>query len=426
MALDDPVWDIAKDLGFLMPDVVAAEAVEADFVSVCELLVTGATGDEVHPTEPSKPKRKRKPVPRGRRKPHEAQQRQAILDLQIEVEMLQDKLELVKYSVALGKPMTKWQTLAQRQRNEARLLRLEQQELRAAVELNRSFIDKMMTQFRKKPCLQQEGLGAEWQVYRLPAERLSRHAAIHAIAKRQRARKDSAFIMAGLYNQSDNLLRVRLAAHSTPNAVDYEVSAHLTLQAPYYVVGQALWETYSRKNISNAPLSMEVIQERIDDSTVYERLTDTRHGIASHAYTIRKFFREKDEHVIVLRSVLEDALTPTMACGIVKNESVWLTVEPLDNASCRLKYLVKLVFDAADNPLSKSMIEGIYQSPEAVQMDLALTEENLFASPTFIPHKIRQLPGYEAFVNRSIQLKSDLRETLFGAMRAFQRTRLVA
>ncbi|KAG9407435.1 hypothetical protein AC1031_002157 [Aphanomyces cochlioides] len=117
-----------------------------------------------------------------------------------------------------------------------------------------------------------------------------------------------------------------------------------------------------------------------------------------------------------------------MACGIVKNESVWLTVEPLDNASCRLKYLVKLVFDAADNPLpsSKSMIEAIYQSPEAVQMDQALTEENLFASPTYIPHKIRQLPGYEAFVNRSIQLKSDLRETLFGAMRDFQRTRLVA
>ncbi|KAG9407434.1 hypothetical protein AC1031_002156 [Aphanomyces cochlioides] len=154
MALDDAVWDIAKDLGFLNPDVVAGDAVEADFVSVCELLVTGATGDEVHPRETSKPKRKRKPPPRGRRKPHEAQQRQAILDLQNEVETLEGKLELAKYSVALRKPMTMWQTLAQRQRNEARLLRLEQQELRAAVELNRSFIDKMITQYRKKPRLQ--------------------------------------------------------------------------------------------------------------------------------------------------------------------------------------------------------------------------------------------------------------------------------
>ncbi|CAK4108247.1 unnamed protein product [Aphanomyces euteiches] len=262
----DEGWDVEADLGFLLPDFTVAEA---DFSAVCDLL---ATGDNGRVTTTPKPKRKRKPAPRV---PYEAQQRQAILNLRTEIKVLEDQVEHSKCAVALQKPATPWEALALRQRLEARRVLQEHQELRAAVELNRSYIDKMIALYRKTP-RQQEHLAADWQVYRLPAELIPRRAAIQAIAERQHARKDSAYIMAGLINQAENLLRVRFINRSSPDVVHYEESTHSILPAPHDVVSRAIWHVYSRQEMPRTSNATQVVREWVDDHTLYERLTESR------------------------------------------------------------------------------------------------------------------------------------------------------
>ncbi|CAK4603539.1 unnamed protein product [Aphanomyces euteiches] len=395
----DEGWDVEADLGFLLPDFTVAEA---DFSAVCDLL---ATGDNGRVTTTPKPKRKRKPAPRV---PYEAQQRQAILNLRTEIKVLEDQVEHSKCAVALQKPATPWEALALRQRLEARRVLQEHQELRAAVELNRSYIDKMIALYRKTP-RQQEHLAADWQVYRLPAELIPRRAAIQAIAERQHARKDSAYIMAGLINQAENLLRVRFINRSSPDVVHYEESTHSILPAPHDVVSRAIWHVYSRQEMPRTSNATQVFANGLTT-------TLSTNGSLNPAGRREPFLCHSQ------RSELEDASIPAMASGVVINESVWFTVEPVGTSMCRLKYLVRLVFDANNSPIGKfeSSIDVSAQSLDAVKLDQTLSDSSLFASPSYIPQAIQHFPGFAPFVYQSIQLKAALRATVFGAMREFQ------
>ncbi|CAK4584021.1 unnamed protein product, partial [Aphanomyces euteiches] len=74
------------------------------------------------------------------------------------------------------------------------------------------------------------------------------------------------------------------------------------------------------------------IHERLDANTVYERFTETHQGITVHANTVRKVYVTDEEHVVVVRSVLEDELSPQLSTGVLEEQSAWFGLENLEKS----------------------------------------------------------------------------------------------
>ncbi|KAG9407550.1 hypothetical protein AC1031_002262 [Aphanomyces cochlioides] len=64
---------------------------------------------------------------------------------------------------------------------------------------------------------------------------------------------------------------------------------------------------------------------------------------------IRKLYRLPDKHIVVLRSVLDDALVPRMSTDGVENKWAWAQVARLDDNQCRLTLLVQVKLDHNGN-----------------------------------------------------------------------------
>ncbi|KAG9407440.1 hypothetical protein AC1031_002161 [Aphanomyces cochlioides] len=105
--------------------------------------------------------------------------------------------------------------------------------------------------------------------------------------------------MAGLIN---HLLRAQLVKHTSLHVVNYEIASHLQLPAPFEQVSRATWEVFSLEEIPHLSPSAQEVHEQIDDFTIYKRFIDTSQGAGSLAYTVRKLFQHKDEHLIVVQA----------------------------------------------------------------------------------------------------------------------------
>ncbi|KAH9182498.1 hypothetical protein AeNC1_015527, partial [Aphanomyces euteiches] len=256
-------------------------------------------------------------------------------------------------------------------------------------------------------------------------EQSQRHRAIHGIADRQRARKSTEYINADLVTQSENIVRVRPVVHAKAQAVKYEVVSYIRLPAPCAAVSRALWQVYAAGDKTPpSSSSAQVIREQVDEHTIYERFTDTRDGVTSYACTVRKYFADDHEHLIVLQSVLEDEMHPHMASGAVENESVWVAIEPLDDLSCCVKLLVHLIFDASTYPSGKydRSIEAITESLGDVKLEEKIPPDGFFVTGILIPQAVDKFPGYASFVSRRIQLKAALRRAVYEKVRDFQQS----
>ncbi|CAK4074677.1 unnamed protein product [Aphanomyces euteiches] len=412
-------WDITADLDFLLPGVAEFEA---DLAFVCDLITAEPATEVVEPSKPP-PQTKRTPNSLRRRKQRQPSQRELILQLQKQVGELEDQLKDAKYEASSGDKESKWETLARRQRNQARKALQEQHELQDAVESNGSFIGKLVTLLRKRP-RHQEDLVKDWQVYRLPAEPTERRATIHVIAEQQRARKNTEFIVSGLSHRTENILRVRPIVHATAQAVKYEVTSYVKLPAPCAVVSRAIWQVYANENIPQSSATAQVVHEHVDDHTIYERFTETRDGVTSYGCTVEKYFTDDKEHLLILQSVVEDELQPHMSSGAVENESVWTSIEPLDECSCCVKLLVHLIFSAGTYPsgMYDRSIEAITESLGDVQLEEKIPQDGLFINRLHIPQAVDKFPGYASFASRRIQLKAALRKAVYQSVQDYQQS----
>ncbi|CAK4143105.1 unnamed protein product [Aphanomyces euteiches] len=406
-------WDIAADLAFLLP---AVDDVDADLLAVCDM-ITAEHGQRGNKAETATTKRKR---------PSQAKiHQQTIAGIKSKIRELEDQLQEVKNAKALSTCGGKWILIDRNLQLEAHRALQEKQELQYSIAFNRSYINRLVALVRKRPRVQ-EALVKDWHLFKLPVDPTQRRAAIHAIAEQQRDRKQSQFIISGLINQSQNVLRVRPVLYS--RAVKYEVVNYATLPAPHYIVSRALWRVFSSpwKRTIQRSSSTEAILERLDAHTVYERFAETQDGVTSYSCNVRKLFINEPEHLIVYQSVLDDETIPHMSSGAVENESVWISIEPLDDFNCRVKHLVNLIFDADVFPTGKgdTSIEAITKSLGRVKFEQAIPHQDLFVMPrSEIPHALDKFPGFAAIVARRIQFKATLRKAICDAISVFNKTR---
>ncbi|KAH9067129.1 hypothetical protein Ae201684P_021296 [Aphanomyces euteiches] len=146
------------------------------------------------------------------------------------------------------------------------------------------------------------------------------------------------YINAGLIDETRDLFRLR--------GFQCTMTSQAMIPVPCAVVSKALWQMYSGNKFEFMSDTSQVIHERLDANTVYERFTETHQGITVHANTVRKVYVTDEEHVVVVRSVLEDELSPQLSTGVLEEQSAWITIVRLDEATCRVTVDRKLNFQS--------------------------------------------------------------------------------
>ncbi|KAF0694507.1 Aste57867_14623 [Aphanomyces stellatus] len=438
---DGAAWDVARDLPFLIASDVE---LQTELAELCDLMDETSPATLASPEEDSsKPKRRRKPsaAPAGARNQHQARVRQDILDLREEVERLVKELDdaMEKSLLQRSADVPPWRKLAKMQEGYASKALQENRRLRAAVNEQGSFIGKMTKVMRKKPRLDGVDEAAAWCDYKLAAQQSLREIGIHAIADRQFRCTDTVFLNAGLVGREDNCFSVGPLHSSDTSVVVFQVRSHVKLAAPCRVVSRAVWQV----NSGDMPLPMStrasVNIERLDEYTVYEQFAETNaNGIVSYANTVRKLYTDDGAaHVMVWRSVLEDALVPHMSKGAVDDECGWVVVTPIDDESCWESFVVHIRIDPStfpSPPSARHLVNTTNDDDEARIDDIAAlvrqltVEEAPPALGKFIPPDNRTaielgLPLYAPFFERGYQFERTVKAAVNHAIDSYQRSR---
>ncbi|CAK4641551.1 hypothetical protein AeMF1_002103 [Aphanomyces euteiches] len=414
-------WDVETDLQCLF---AADEDLQADLAVLCDLLTN--TQEESAATSPQQPSRKRKGAPaKEGRASYDFRQRQKISELQQEVQTLKDKLDNAKKNAPVR--TTGWEQLAREQRHEARQVLQEHEELREAVDSTNSFISKLTSLLRKKPRLLQDASSEDWRMYKLVAHESMRYAAIHAIADRQYIRKNATFINAGLFGLEENVFRMGPLASPTSLDVQFEFVNRVKLPAPFHVVSQAVWQVFNGEKTPPASALAHVVLEKLDDFTVYKRFQETRDGVTSHANIVRKYFVDDHEHVIVWRSMLEDALTPQMINGAVEDESGWIVLECIDESHCWFTMVLHPRIQAsAIRSTTPEVIHAITSSIQQIHIGDSCSRSDHDEAAAVAAAKKKKgckpdlMRGFDPFQDRGMQFKRTLETTVNAAVHAFQ------
>ncbi|CAK4142159.1 unnamed protein product [Aphanomyces euteiches] len=285
----------------------------------------------------------------------------------IEIQELRRQVDILKVRLldaqqtATGKPnMGVWERAARDQIYAYSKSLNENELLRADIQRNAAFIEEIA-----------DVSSEEWRTYKLAAHALLRIAAIHAIAGHQYDMLETAFIKAGLVDRQDEIIQ------QADGSIIPERVYHVTLAAPFRLIGAAVWKVFNGGYSMPIPEGTEETLEIVDAYTVYQTFKNTGNNVVVHANVIYKYYVEMDREVVVWRSVLEDELMPHMKEGSVQNKWGWLVVAPTKDAtSCRLTYLHQV------SPLNQNKQLGY---AGLVKVKKVLKEKYGFIQPPEIP-----------------------------------------
>ncbi|KAH9106786.1 hypothetical protein AeMF1_017697 [Aphanomyces euteiches] len=359
--IPDNLWD---DLRFLL---ATDDGLHVEFTALCDILQGDSSDDKAssvaaspshhvlqqesarRPTAPPTTTASR--MKKQRTRPHfDFRKKQELIMLQREVEQLKMHLTVSQARSKRPLEMSKWEKAAISERIEKNRSIQENEELKEAVQQQATLIQQMEKLSNKKMRLTEDDPEA-WQNYRLAAQDSLRVAAIHAIADRQYRRMQNAFIQAEIFASTEDSFRPRITRQG-PNCFVFELANHVTLPAPFHVVGSAAWRVFGGpEDLAPTPGTIETT-DFVDPNTVYSRVALPQpDGSTLHSNIIRKRYVEEDREVIVARSVLEDALVPHMSKGAVENKCIWFEVERLPSrpmTHCSVNFVVHVAIDPSE------------------------------------------------------------------------------
>ncbi|CAK4603515.1 unnamed protein product [Aphanomyces euteiches] len=390
---DETLWDIQADLHFLLED--SQDAIE-DLDVAWDVVTT--TEDE----SPEEAKEMPSSSPRNKRKSHEARLRDTKAGLLEEIQVLQGVLGAVKHKTLQHHKGIKRPTKPP-----------------SAIHANKVFISKMTTLVRKKPKVH-PALSLHTSGSVLPAEPTLRRAAIHAIGDNLFRLKDMTFVVAGVLDQMDNSIRVRHVVDLSQRTLTHEITSNMTLPAPSHVVGKAMWQVYNGEQKSSVPATAQVVRRcssRHGGTFVCRSTsgwTTTPSTNDSKTSGMAPFATPTGEmHTVVARSVPDDQLLGEKAdnnpmedhkCWYVitlsaeTQPSCRITVEPMDKVSCRLTFVMQILFRANTTPSGRSLLEEMAKSARNLTMESKLPDGGIFSVPMHLPQCVRVLPLYDTLV----------------------------
>ncbi|CAK4697833.1 unnamed protein product [Aphanomyces euteiches] len=345
MTLD--AWNIEEDLGFLF----AASEEELDdehLAEVCSLLCSDIPANLAGQSSVMRLKRRRIPC--------QVRQRQEVESLRAQLEALTKTLHSIDINSKTLAHMPFWKRMAYLECIEKTKAKLENESLRSKVDEQAEYIDELQKRLLKKPKLC-SNYTTEWQSYCLAAQSSRRVAGIHAISDRQLQRMNHAFLRAGLLDQSRDVTTAKMLC-LPDGSMQYQIVNHVTFEAPSRLIAAAVWNAIGGRQSPTLPRGVSEVVETIDASTKYSRIVDARDpAMTWHSNIIRTVFRHEDREIIVVRTILDDALVPRQAADRVENKWAWIQIVAEGLEKCRVTFLVQA--DLGSDPVQFDSAEEL-------------------------------------------------------------------
>ncbi|OQS04544.1 hypothetical protein THRCLA_03228 [Thraustotheca clavata] len=326
---------------------------------------------------------------------HRKKQQEELVYLKRKVQELQTQLEeLPSPPNSSTESTSKWERLARDERKRQYDVMQENSKLKAALEEQVKFAECLVDIIKKRPRLTvlSDSAHDQWQFLKLVAEPKARRAAFHAIADREYAKVDSAFIEAGIVDVTD------FSRKDVPKLKDNgDIEIHGTicgrLSVPFSIVLEAAWEVL-RGAVEMKKLKGEyTIIDEIDDSTAYVESKWYHTAVNSQSRLIVKKYMEPNKRcVIVSRSIYEDEAIPLDPNYATCNEVSWLSVDAEDNGEVTARFFTKSrEFDLYPNypegTTTEYIIDAFSQSTEIFENAIKSHVEKLMGGCSFEPWK---------------------------------------
>ncbi|KAH9113064.1 hypothetical protein AeMF1_012689 [Aphanomyces euteiches] len=313
----------------------------------------------------------------------QAKRKREIIDLIHQITVLENQLIEKGRTVPARQGMSTWENAAREEFFAKAKALQENAQLKRDVSEQTAFIKQITQLLRTRAPKAFRSLdlsGYAWQLCRLPAHVSERISAINSIAHRQFTRLEGAFINAGLYARSSDLLRKKKFPQPD-GKVTIEFAYNVKLAAPCHVIGAVVWKILPDKELSPWPSDGDETIEMVDPFTMYRTYSRPRDGkrAAIHANMVFKYFAEAERQVIVWRSILDDELLPEIRDGHVHDETGWIDIRPLSPESCQLTLLLQ---SSAFSDLVDSTLETA----------ITIFEKVSFSEPPFQYGKFPKLP----------------------------------
>ncbi|RHY27210.1 hypothetical protein DYB32_006950 [Aphanomyces invadans] len=165
------------------------------------------------------------------------------------------------------------------------------------------------------------------------------------------------------------------------------------------------------------------VLEHVDDSTVYNAVTDTRFGpTRCRACLVHKLYQSHHRDVIVSHYVAKDAILDETPGDVVEAKCAWLQVVPLSHHACQLTLLVHINLGAQENLMTREDGDTLASMLENVTIALRSHERGTVATggvghlfhPTHLPS-----PAIHFYVDRSSRFEKELKAAIHQAIRAY-------
>ncbi|ETW05270.1 hypothetical protein, variant [Aphanomyces invadans] len=350
---------------------------------------------------------------------HERVRKDEIIRLRAEVHRLEAQIQLPP-----KRPASFWEHLAKAESADTSTSLQVNQDLRAAVNEHAAFIQTLQQAIQKKPRLTVDGpTSTDWQQLVLPANPSTRADAIHAIADRHFRTMHDSFLRAGLLDATSPASNISWAKlrPQTNGDVYFEVASHLMLMAPARTISATAWAVFRRQPVH--VVGVENVLEHVDDSTVYNAVTDTRFGpTRCRACLVHKLYQSHHRDVIVSHYVAKDAILDETPGDVVEAKCAWLQVVPLSHHACQLTLLVHINLGAQENLMTREDGDTLASMLENVTIALRSHERGTVATggvghlfhPTHLPS-----PAIHFYVDRSSRFEKELKAAIHQAIRAY-------
>ncbi|OQS05410.1 hypothetical protein THRCLA_02454 [Thraustotheca clavata] len=266
--------------------------------------------------------------------------RAKVVELEVHLQKLQEVQEITP-----PKPVTEespWKTVALQMKSEKEAAIAEREHLKLNLQTQIEFGKSLEALIKKRPKLTvlPKLENDQWKMYRLVENPALRREAVQNITSQVYDGLSGAMIESGLLDREDDFA---LYAPSLSKYFDDQLitTAALcqTIPFEYTLVARMTWL------LLTAGCSLERSSfhrlETFDEDTIYIANEGRWEFLLNQTRLLMRRFIESNRIIFVMRTILEDELTPHSPEALVTNKCAWFMLEPTSEGHTRIKFYQK-------------------------------------------------------------------------------------
>ncbi|EQC37321.1 hypothetical protein, variant [Saprolegnia diclina VS20] len=236
---------------------------------------------------------------------------------------------------------SEWQKIARTQRVHAHQATLENTRLKRALEDQLKLANTLDQLLVKRPRLLFPTLDVvDWKFRKMPADPSAREASFHAMIDYAHSQVESILLQKGLRDATDGHHAINITTSDRDDCIVIDVQSVRVLDVDFLENANKCWSLWCEPEVTTTakiPTVNIKVLDRFGPNAAYLQNIGSFGDEKPYLFMLSavKRYVEKDRAVIVMRTVLEDALHPPPPGLFIGNHTSFCLLERLENGKCR-------------------------------------------------------------------------------------------